>query len=64
LCGAFPVRVGKGAKGEPEFRFQLMDKKEERVYRLIQTVVRRVREEGPGAHKTAKAASKESTPKK
>lgn len=64
LCGAFPVRMGKDAKAEPEFRFQLMDKKEERVYRLIQTVVRRVREEGPGAHKTAKAASKESAPKK
>jgi hypothetical protein len=64
LCGEFPVRVGKDAKDEPEFRFQLMDKKEERVYRLIQTVVRRVREETPGTHKTAKAASKEAAPKK
>ena len=64
LCGAFPVRVGKDAKSEPEFRFQLMDKKEERVYRLIQTVVRRVREEGPGAHKTGKVPSKQAAPKK
>lgn len=46
LCGALPVRVGKGPKGEPEFRFHVMDAaKEERVYRLNQTVVRRVREE-------------------
>jgi hypothetical protein len=65
LCGAFPVRVGKDAKLEPEFRFQSMDKREERVYRLIQTVVRRVREEKPV--KTAKspnAASKGPAPKK
>jgi hypothetical protein len=64
LCGAFPVRVGKGAKSEPEFRFQSKDKKEERVYRMIQTVVRRVREETPGAHKNTKGASKEAAPKK
>jgi hypothetical protein len=45
LCGQLPVRVGKGPKGEPEFRFLVMDgKKDERVYRLMQTVVRRVRE--------------------
>ena len=45
LCGEMPVRVGKGPSGEPEFRFHLMDAgKEERVYRLRQTVVRRVRE--------------------
>ena len=49
LCGALPIRVGKGPKGEPEFRFQVMDgAKDERVYHLIQTVVRRVKEEGPG----------------
>src|ERR1700738_381374 len=47
LCGALPVKVGKGPKGEPEFRFRMMDgAKEERVYRLIQTAVRRIREEG------------------
>jgi hypothetical protein len=45
LCGQMPVRVGKGPKGEPEFRFRLMDgNQQERVYRLNQTVVRRVRE--------------------
>jgi hypothetical protein len=45
LCGQMPVRVGRGPKDEPEFRFRVMDgKKEERVYRLMQTVVRRVRE--------------------
>ena len=45
LCGQIPIRVGKDAKGEPEFRFLLMGgDRQERVYRLIQTVVRRVRE--------------------
>jgi hypothetical protein len=45
LCGQMPVRVGKGPKGEPEFRFRVMDgNKEERVYHLNQTVVRRIRE--------------------
>ena len=48
LCGALPVKIGKGPKGEPEFRFHVMDgAKDERVYRLIQTVVRRVREDNP-----------------
>jgi hypothetical protein len=46
LCGQMPVQLAKGPKGEPEFRFHQMGiKKDERVYRLIQTVVRRVREE-------------------
>jgi hypothetical protein len=59
LCGQLPVRLGKGPKGEPEFRFRVMDgNKEERVYRLIQTVVRRVREanETSGKHVQAKPA--------
>jgi hypothetical protein len=59
LCGQMPVRVGKGPKGEPEFRFRVMDgKKEERVYRLMQTVVRRVREgdDASGKRGTVKAA--------
>ncbi len=48
LCGAFPIQVGKGPKGNPEFRFHLMDNnKEERAYSLNQTVVRRIREESP-----------------
>jgi hypothetical protein len=59
LCGQMPVRVGKGPKGEPEFRFRVMDgNKEERVYRLNQTVVRRVREGDDAVKKPAKAAPK------
>jgi hypothetical protein len=60
LCGAMPIRVGKGPQGEPEFRFREMDgDKEERVYHLVQTVVRRIHE-GPvkspaGKRKTAAA---------
>jgi hypothetical protein len=64
LCGQMPIRLGKGPKGEPEFRFKEMDgKKEERVYRLMQTVVRRVRETGEpskrgGSSRAAKPATK------
>jgi hypothetical protein len=48
LCGALPIRVGKGPKGEPEFRFHVMDAaKEEHLYHLLQNVVRRVRETSP-----------------
>jgi len=47
LCGALPIQVGKGSKSEPEFRFrEKISTSQERVYRLIQTVVRRVREDG------------------
>ena len=53
LCGAMPIRAGKGQQGEPEFRFRDMGgDREERVYRLVQTVVRRVRE-GPATGKHA-----------
>ena len=64
LCGQLPIRVSKGPKGEPDFRFRVMDgNKEERAYRLIQTVVRRVREAGEasgklGSAKHAKPAAK------
>jgi len=60
LCGALPIRVAKGPKGEPEFRFHVMDPaKEERVYHLVQTVVRRVREEGTaGAGKRGSSKGK------
>ena len=45
LCGSLPIRVGKSAAGQPEFRFMNADGRNNvRVYRLIQTVVRRVRE--------------------
>jgi len=54
LCGQIPVRVDKGPKGEPEFRFRQMNgPKEERVYRLTQTVVRRVREPGDVPRRSA-----------
>jgi hypothetical protein len=45
LCGQLPVRVGTSAKSEPEFRFRSNGESEERVYRLMQTVVRRIRAE-------------------
>ena len=58
LCGALPIRVEKNAKGDPEFRFKLMDRKnEERTYRLVQTMVRRVRQNEGGA-KVATAGKK------
>lgn len=47
LCAALPVKIGKGPKDEPEFRFHVMDgARQERVYRLTQTVVRRIRADG------------------
>ena len=46
LCGVLPIQIGKGPEGEPEFRFHMMERsKPERVYRLIQTVVRRVKDD-------------------
>lgn len=48
LCGYLPVRVSRQAGvGDPQFDFSLMGKdgaKEDALYRLRQTVVRRVRE--------------------
>ncbi len=57
LCGRLPVRVTRAASGEPEFHFSALAPTkprakgsagpgtyEERVYRMRQTVVRRVRE--------------------
>jgi hypothetical protein len=47
LCGALPILASKNPKGEPEFRFHVKDgAKDEREYRLIQTVVRRIRNNG------------------
>jgi hypothetical protein len=48
LCGRFPIRVAKDPKGQPEFFFLPIGEKESRHYRLIQTVVRRVKDETPG----------------
>ncbi|HEU0368303.1 MAG TPA: SH3 domain-containing protein [Candidatus Acidoferrum sp.] len=54
LCGQMPIRLDIGSKGEPQFRFtQMQGAKEERLYRLTQTVVRRVREPGEPVHKSA-----------
>jgi hypothetical protein len=62
LCGQMPVRLAKGPKGEPEFRFKEMGvKQDERGYRLTQTVVRRIREDD-GSKRVA--VSKKSAPKK
>ncbi len=46
LCGSLPIRVGKSPAGEPEFHFETAGAKgeEERIYRMRQTTVRRVRE--------------------
>src|ERR1051326_6626351 len=58
LCGQMPVRVGKSPKDEPEFRFHEMGaSKDERTYRLMQTVVRRIREPGETTRKSATAKS-------
>ena len=54
LCGQMPIRLDTGPKGEPQFRFtQMQGAKEERLYRLTQTIVRRVREPGEPVHKSA-----------
>ena len=59
LCGQMPIRLDKGPKDEPEFRFRQMEgAKEERVYRLTQTVVRRIREPGDVPRKSAKAVKR------
>lgn len=59
LCGQMPVRLSKGPNGEPEFRFRVMGQGgEERVYRLIQTVIRRVRDPNEPARKTPPSAPK------
>jgi hypothetical protein len=59
LCGDLPIRVGRGPKNEPEFRFHEKDGgKGERLYRLIQTVVRRIRDEGDTSGKKSPGKSK------
>src|ERR1700675_215446 len=64
-CGAFPIRITKDPKGQPEFGFRLYGEKEERHYRLIQTVVRRIKDENLGTpSKSEKAKPKQALPKK
>src|SRR5579871_3283673 len=58
LCGALPIRVDTNASGQPEFKFHTRDgDKGERAYRLIQTVVRRIREPGEEPQKPNRAKS-------
>jgi SH3 domain-containing protein len=62
LCGQMPIRLDKGPKSEPGFRFHQMNApKEERVYHLMQTVVRRVREPGDMPRKAAPNSAKVAT---
>jgi hypothetical protein len=57
VCGQLPIQIGKSPKGDPEFRFQEMGvNKEERVYRLMQTIVRRIREGMEAAKKPGGSA--------
>lgn len=59
LCGQLPIRLAKGPKGEPEFIFRVLDgSREERTYRLIQTVVRRIYEDGGVGKSPARPAAK------
>lgn len=59
LCGALPIRIDKGAAGEPEFRFHVMGgAKGERVYHLVQTVVRREKQEPPKSTSVAQKGKK------
>ena len=46
FCGHLPIRVGKSAGGDVEFRFSAVGKNgnEERLYQFRQTVARRVRD--------------------
>jgi hypothetical protein len=49
LCGQFPIRTS-GTPDGAEFRFAEIDENDaERVYRMKQTIVRRVRENQPAA---------------
>jgi hypothetical protein len=64
VCGALPIRVSNDPKGEPEFFFRLFGGKEERHYRLIQTVVRRIKDETPGAPKKSEKAKPNPSPAK
>jgi SH3-like domain-containing protein len=64
LCGQLPIHVGRSPKGDPEFRFQEMDgNKEQRVYRLMQTVVRRIHEGTDSARKIGRAGARKPTAK-
>jgi hypothetical protein len=61
LCGKLPIQTAKSPSGQPEFRFyNADDPQHERLYRLMQTVVRRIRDrdEPPKAAKRGVPARK------
>ena len=64
LCGTFPIRVAKDPKGQPEFHFHVVREKEERHYHLIQTVVRRIKDETPGTASKSEKAKPQAPPSK
>jgi hypothetical protein len=65
LCGDFPILIAKDPKGQPEFRFRLIGaKKEDRHYVLIQTVVRRIKDEPPGTPSKSEKAKPQPSPSK
>lgn len=56
LCGRLPIRIGKSPSGQPEFHFfNTDDPQHERLYRLMQTVVRRIHEGDEAAIKAGSA---------
>jgi len=64
LCGVFPIHIAKDPKGQPEFRFHIVGEKEERRYHLIQTVVRRIKDETPGTPSKSEKAKPQPPPSK
>jgi len=64
LCGAFPIRVSKDPNGQPEFFFRLFGGKDNRHFRLIQTVVRRIKDETPAAPSNSEKAKPQAPPAK
>jgi hypothetical protein len=60
ICGKLPVLVSKNAEGQPEFRFHSMPDNEERAYKLVQTVVRRIRENEKSSKPAAVGSSRAS----
>jgi len=64
LCGTFPIRVAKDAKEQPEFRFHLVGEKPDRGYRLIQTVVRRIKDENSAAPSKSEKPKPQQIPSK
>ena len=65
LCGKLPIQTDKTATGQPEFRFfNSDDLRHERTYRLMQTVVRRIREDDGKPQDTISSGPQRKVPKK